>query len=479
MTAQPRQRSRQALAATLIVIASILAFLAIFAIWLNRQALNTDNWTRTSSELLEQPVIRNQVAARLTDELFASVDVEQALRNVLPPRAEALAGPAANALRTQVEKTARKALARPDVQALWADANRSAHEQLLAVLAGGGSTVSTDRGRVVLDVKQLLARLQQQTGVGGLLRKVLPASATRITLFESRQLESAQRAVRILRPLPVVLIVVSLGLFAAAIAVAPGWRRRAVRAYGIGFIAAGAAALLVRSVAGDQVVASLSKTAAGEPAVAEVWTIGTALLVDVAVATLIYGAVMVLGAWLAGPTGWATSVRRVAAPYLRSPALAFGGLGLVIAGVIWWEPTPAWRNPPMLLILIALLAAGVEGLRRQVIREFPTATREAAARRRRERWERFREAGRRRGASARESASRAMQSTSSALAATRESAASRFASPGDSRLDELERLARLRQEGVLNDDELRAEKERILHNGQQPADADRHPATQS
>ncbi|WP_028060635.1 SHOCT domain-containing protein [Candidatus Solirubrobacter pratensis] len=483
MTGQPPQRRRQALAVTLIVVASMLAFLAIFAIWVNRQVLNTDNWTRTSTQLLEQPVIRDQVAARLTDELFASVDVQQALRNVLPPRADALAGPVANALRTQVEKTARKALVRPDVQARWADANRTAHEQLLAVLAGGGSTVSTDHGRVVLDLRQLLAQLQQQTGVGGRLRKVLPASATRITLFQSRQLESAQRAVRILRPLPVVLIVASLGLFAAAIAVAPGWRRRAVRAYGIGFIAAGAAALLVRLVAGDQVVGSLSKTAAAEPAIREVWTIATALLVEIAVATLIYGAVIVLGAWVAGPTAWATAVRRVVAPYLRSPAIAYAALALVVAGLIWWEPTPAWRNAPMLLILIALLAAGVEGLRRQVIREFPTATREAAARRRRERWERFWTASRRRGATARETASRAVQSSSSALAAGRESAASRFSSSssssGDARLEELERLGRLRQAGVLNDDELRAEKERILRNGQQPSDADQLPATQS
>jgi hypothetical protein len=65
-----------------------------------------------STEMLEQPVVRNQLAARLTDELFASVDAEAALRDVLPPRAEPPAGPAANALRDEVEKAARKALGR-------------------------------------------------------------------------------------------------------------------------------------------------------------------------------------------------------------------------------------------------------------------------------------------------------------------------------------------------------------------------------
>jgi hypothetical protein len=80
-----------------------------------------------STEMLEQPVVRNQLAARLTDELFASVDAEAALRDVLPPRAEPPAGPAANALRDEVEKAARKALGRPTS----ADANRTAHKQLL------------------------------------------------------------------------------------------------------------------------------------------------------------------------------------------------------------------------------------------------------------------------------------------------------------------------------------------------------------
>lgn len=456
-TGEHAPRARRVAATVLVVIASVLAFLALFSIWLNRQALNTDNWTQTSSELLEQPVVRDRVAARLTDKLFESVDVEAAVRDVLPDRADALAAPAANALRTQVEKTARRALARPEVQALWADANRTAHEELLLVLEGGGRTVSTEEGRVVLDVKQLLAELQEEVGVGGRLRKVLPEQATRITVFESQELSTAQDVVRVLRPLPVILLLASLGLVAIGIAIAPGWRRRAVRAYGIGFLVAGLGALLVRSVAGDAFVSSLATTAAAVPAVEEVWTIGTELLVDVAVATIVYGLVMIVGAWLAGPTRLAIAVRRTAAPYLREPAIAYTGLAIAVALLIWWAPTPAWRNVVMVLILVGLLAAGVEALRRQVIREFPELTRADAARRHRERWAAVVAASRRRGGALRSSASRTAHSATGAV--------SRF--QGDSRLEQLERLAALHQAGILDDDELRAEKERIL-NGHEP-----------
>src|SRR4051812_20506909 len=456
---------RRPLAMACVIVATLVAFLAILAIWVNRQALNTDNWTRTSSQLLQQPVVRDQLAARLTEELYTSVDVEGALRDALPPRAEILAAPAANALRTQVEKTARKALARPDVQALWVDANRNAHEQLLLALEGGGDTVSTRNGEVVLDVSRLLGRLQEEVGVGGRLRKVLPASASQVTLMRSDELKAAQTGLRVLKPLPVILIVLSLALFGAALAVAPGWRRRALRAYGIGFVVAGAGALLARSIAGDEFVSSLARTAAAEPSLTIVWSIATKLLVNVAVATIAYGVVMVAGAWLAGPTGWATAVRRVAAPYWREPWIAYSALAVIVAILVAWEPTPAWRNGPMLVILIALLAAGVEALRRQMIREFPDATRADAVRRRRERWARMTAAGRRSGASLRETATRTAGAASGAIASSRSAVTGSAKSDDDARIEQLERLAQLKAAGVLDDEELRTEKARILDHG--------------
>ena len=38
----------------LIAIATVLAFFALFAVWANRQLLDTDNWTDTSTRLLQE-----------------------------------------------------------------------------------------------------------------------------------------------------------------------------------------------------------------------------------------------------------------------------------------------------------------------------------------------------------------------------------------------------------------------------------------
>ena len=53
---------RRRLPLVLIGIGTLLAFLAIFALWANRQLLDTDNWTDTSSQLLEDDDIRSQMS---------------------------------------------------------------------------------------------------------------------------------------------------------------------------------------------------------------------------------------------------------------------------------------------------------------------------------------------------------------------------------------------------------------------------------
>src|SRR4051794_19656889 len=372
---------RRGVARVLVVIAALLAFVALHAIWLDRQLLNTDNWTTSSSKLLDDPAIRAQTAGYLTDQLFSNVDVQAEIASVLPPRAQALAGPAANLLRERAEVRANKLLQRPQVQQLWENANRKAHELLLRVLKNEGNLVSTQGGVVTLDLRALLEQLDAQTGLGGRVAARLPADAAQVTILQSDQLETAQDAAKILDGLPIVLVALSLLLFFAALLVSPGWRRGAVRAYGIGLVLAGIGALAVIAIAGDAVVDSLASTAAMEPAVRGVWDVYDTLLQQAAAACIFYGVVLIGGAWLAGRTTWAVSVRRFLAPYLRETALAYAAFAVLLLVVIaWWAPTPAMRNPVTAILLALLLTGGFEGLRRVPAHEFPPgAPTEAAA----------------------------------------------------------------------------------------------------
>jgi hypothetical protein len=436
---------RRRLPFVLIGIGSLLALVAIFALWANRQLLDTENWTETSSELLENDPIRGQTAVFLVDQLYANVDVQGQLEGALEglsPRAGALAGPASGALKDLAVRATDRLLERPRPQALWEEANRRAHSRFLDVVEGGGEVVATQEGEVTLDLKALLGQTEQRVGVGGRAQAAIPEDAAQLTIMKSDQLELVQDAVRFLRAAAVVLLVLALGLLALGVFLATGWRRRALRAAGFGLLLAGVAALVARSFAGDAVVGALATTEAVKPAAEAAWSISTSLLVEAASATIAYGVVLIGAAWLAGPTAWATTTRRTLAPYLREPRLAYGALAVIALILLAWGPTPALRRAIPALALLLLLGLGVEVLRRQTAREFPDTSRQESLQRVRKRvagmgrWVR--------GGVAHATAARGGGADSV------------------DRLEHLERLGRLREAGVLDGPEFEREKARLL-----------------
>jgi hypothetical protein len=474
---EPRPR-RRALVTTLVVVGTLAAFLAVIALWANRQALNTDNWADTSTQLLESPAIRTAVSGYLVDQAYDNFDVTGELRGVLPKQAKPLAGPAASGLRGLAQQGIDELLQRPAIQTLWKQANRQAHARLMDVLNGGGNGISTENGTVTLDLGTLLQQTANGIGVGQQAAQKVGPGTAQITILHSDQLKTAQDAVRILRALPVALLAVMLLCFGGAIGLA-GRRREAVRSIGVGLIVSGIAALIVRTVGGHAVVNALATTEAARPAAQDAWSIGTSQLVVAAESTIAYGVVVFIGAWLAGPTQVAVSARRAAAPYLRDARIAWGGLAALMLIVIVWRPTPATHNAIAVLAFIVLLAIGLEALRRQTAREHPDATLAAAGAAQRDWWERARGSASAAVGRAQDRLAQARQSASGAAsgAAAGDAGATRDAPPppaadgapapsaaeqSAARIEALERLARLRDAGVLDDEELAAEKRRLL-----------------
>jgi hypothetical protein len=356
----------------LLLVGTLLAFLAIFSIWVNRQALNTDNWVATSDRLLQNEEVQDQLSNYLADELIANVDVQGELERTFPPRLAPLAGPAAGALQQLAPQAAQRALETSQVESLWNTANRVAHERLLAVLNdSGSSTVSTEGGEVTLDLSALLTQLTGGLGVGGNLVAKLPPDAGRLTILESDELSTAQDITTLVRRLPVVLTLLVLLAYGLAVYLAGPRRREALRSVGFGFLAAGVLALVLRKFAGVEVTGALSGSDSVEPAVEAVWDIGTSLLVSVAVSAITFGILVVIAAWLAGPTGAATRLRREAAPHMRERGTTYGAVALVFLALVLWAPVVAFQKPIGMILLAVLMVLGTEALRRQTAAEFP------------------------------------------------------------------------------------------------------------
>jgi hypothetical protein len=358
--------------AALLVVATLLTFLAVFSIWVNRQALNTDNWVDTSDKVLQNHEVKTQISNYLADQLFVSVDVQGELEKTFPPRLAPLAGPAAGALHQLAPRVAERALETSQAESAWSKANRTAHETLLKILNDEGSAVSTGGGEVTLDLNALVSESGGE--LGGKLASKIPPDAGRLTILKSDQLSAAQDISKLVRKLPIVLTLLAVLLFGLAIYLAGPRRREALRSVGFGFIVAGVLSLLLRGVAGNTVVDALAGTEAVKPAVEAVWSIGTALLVTVAVSAITFGLLLVIAAWLAGPTRLATNLRRDAAPYLRERrGTTYAVVGFIFLVLILWAPVVAFHKPIGLLLLAALMVLGTEALRRQTAAEFPNA----------------------------------------------------------------------------------------------------------
>src|SRR5512132_3773522 len=205
----PRPRQRRGIVYALVALASVIAFLAVFAVWVNRQLLETATWTDTSSQLLQDPAIQTQVANSMVDSLYANANPEAQLQEGLPPRLQPLAGPLSAGLREVALRLANQALQKPEVQELWKDANRAAHQNLLDVVEHGGSEPLT------LDVGTLVSCLGAQLGVDA-ASKIPPDVAT-IEIASNDQLVKVNTLLKVMRGLAIVLVLVALALFGLAI----------------------------------------------------------------------------------------------------------------------------------------------------------------------------------------------------------------------------------------------------------------------
>src|SRR5260221_8499976 len=123
VTIRLMSRGRRRTVKALVVLGSVLAFLSVFAIWIERQALNTPDWVSTSDKLLQNQTIRSAVAEYLVNQLYENVNVEKELREILPGDTKELARPAAGGLRPGGRPRPGKGVENPTPEALCEGAN--------------------------------------------------------------------------------------------------------------------------------------------------------------------------------------------------------------------------------------------------------------------------------------------------------------------------------------------------------------------
>ena len=364
---------RRALIWTLVLLAALIGLITILTMWVNRQMLDNKAWQKASTQVIADKQVQSALSVYLVDQLYANVDVAGELQKQLPPILQGLAGPVAGALQQPATQAVKFMLARPRVQQLFIQASVDAHQKLVNVLENKtGNGISTGHGDVTLNLSTLVTELATELGLPQGAIAQIPPNTGVITVMKSDQLSAAQTAVRSLKVLSTWILVLVLVMFGVALYLARGIRRETLRNIGWAFVIVGLIVLIVRRVTGNYAIDSLTPLAYRAPAHA-VFLIGSSILGQIGWATISYGLVAVVGAVLAGPSRYATAVRRFLAPTLNQhQEIMWLTAGVVFLILVLWGPTHALRTVWGVLLLGALLALGLWALRRETLREFPT-----------------------------------------------------------------------------------------------------------
>jgi Short C-terminal domain len=437
----PENRAHRIWVRVILGLATALAVFAIFAIWANRQLMNPSNWANTSTALLQKQTIRSAVSGYLVDQLYANVDVEGELKSGLPKQLAPLAGPISGGLHNLAEQGAERALGFPRVQDAWRNANRAADQALVTIVNGGGSRVQINGGTVSLNLRQIVADLTQRLGLPSGVANKLPASVANLKVVTSSQLGLVRNLAKALHALALLLTILTFALYALAVFLARGHRRRTLMWVGLSLVFAGLIVLVGRKIGQGQLVSAITKDASIEPAANDAYSVATSLLVQVASASIIIGIPVIFSAWFAGPARWAVAGRRFWAPHFRErPGLAYWITAGLLALVFIWGPIPSTRNPLTMLLYTILAFVGAHVLRGQIAEEFPDA----------------------RPISMRGAIGEYAHSVGEKISRARAATAPAKAASAPSKATELERLVALRDRGAITDDEYTAAKRELL-----------------
>ncbi len=362
------RRTRAFGAIAVVVIAAVLAPLAVTAMWVRGLVTDTDWYVETVAPLADDPAVQAAITAQITNALLERIDPQEVAGQAtaavadldLPPTVAtavlALRTPLAEAISSFVRKGTEQVVESDAFRSAWVEANRTAHDQLVAVLSGEPDAIAEldSGGNLSINLASVIAvvtgRLSDQ---GFTLVDRLPTVNASFELLSNGDMVRLRQVYRLIEVLGPVLIWGTLGLLALGVALSVN-RPRALMVGG--FVLAGAATVVGgvitvgRALYTDALVGQVDRADAGLVVYDQVLS-GLRMSVR---ATLALGLVLVVIGFLIGSSsaaqglravvgrngdvqgpGWLAGVRRSSvARQIAAHRSLFEGSVAVLAGVV-------------------------------------------------------------------------------------------------------------------------------------------------
>jgi hypothetical protein len=243
-----RRRWRTIVATLLIVVACVLAPLSVAAIWTRNQVTNTDRYVTTVAPLADDPAIQAAITDQITTQVFTYIDVQGLTNQAVDALAErgglspaladqlrALAVPIANGVQSFTRSQVARVVQSDAFADAWVQANRVAHQELVAALTGeGGGSVTVENDTVSINMAAFIQTVKQRLVDSGFsVAARIPEVDASFVLFQSEDITRARSGFNLLNTLGVWLPVIAIVLLVLGVYVAKDHRRALIGA-GIG-----------------------------------------------------------------------------------------------------------------------------------------------------------------------------------------------------------------------------------------------------
>lgn len=255
---RPARRGRlRRIGVVVLVVLTVVVFAAgVAGAWARRTVFDTDRYVATVGPLADDPAVQGYLARMITNQVFLALDVQGRLEDVLQERADRLtflAGPIADSVQGFVQDQVEKVVASERFAQLWTEVNRLAQEQAVKLLEGDTEVVTIREGKAVLNLipianevlkgvsgvvgelvgrpvtlpeitpetipDEAIAEIEQALGID------LPSNFATIVVYDSEELAAVQQAVDLFNKAVVLLAVLFVVLFVAAMWISPRKRR--------------------------------------------------------------------------------------------------------------------------------------------------------------------------------------------------------------------------------------------------------------
>jgi len=282
----------------LVFLGLILLVLANVTFWAYFTLLNTNGWVAAVGPLSKDPGVAGMVSQYVVGELFTQADIQADVAEALPPELQLFAGPMVVGMENVADQAVTALIMSDAFNNIWVAFNRVSHTAITDILKGQGDRLYFQDGNLTLDFNDVYNFVQDRLNIGEL--DLIPqAEQGRLVLFSSQQVAVMQEVVSYLTALGLLLPLLTILVFGAAVWVSL-WRRQTVMWIGGVMAVAMLVSLILFSGARSSGLVSITDPFLREMGRAIINNLTHGLMVQT-IFLLIVGIGLIIGAWQAAP----------------------------------------------------------------------------------------------------------------------------------------------------------------------------------